>query len=55
MKMVQAEAWEDHLGDIKAYADSHLAEYELEEIEQEEGDEGYDPRPKVYFKNRMEF
>jgi hypothetical protein len=55
LKMVQSEAWEDHMEDIKVYADAQLGEFELEEIEQEEDDEGEDPRKKVYFKTRMEF
>lgn len=54
LKMVQSEAWEDHMEDIKAYTDAQLGEYELDEIEQEEEDEG-NPRKKVYFKSKMEF
>jgi hypothetical protein len=55
LKMIQAEAWEDHLEDIKAYTDAQLGEYKLEVIEQEEEDEGCDPRKKTYLKSEMEF
>jgi hypothetical protein len=52
MLMVESEAWSDHREEIRAFVED---EYQLEEIEQEDEDEGGNPRKKVYIKERMEF
>jgi hypothetical protein len=52
MRMIESEAWSDHREEMRTLVED---EYELEEIEQEEEDEGGNPRPKVYFKNKLEF